>query len=212
MSSESSLYSNRWLPILLVSPLMLLIALFFYAPVFQAFYWSFFLEQPFGGGSEFVGVQNFARVLSDPEFWNASARTVAAFMLTASSLAVVRSSDAGHRGRPENPFVIARAQCAGLAEGGCRRVDRCRLRLHIQSFRRASGAAQCRCFRASGRRASMARTPSSRWWHGACLGRHPVQFRHPAGRPTFHSTDHVPGSRHGRRRPMAAHSSTCNCR
>jgi sn-glycerol 3-phosphate transport system permease protein len=88
MSSESSLYSNRWLPILLVSPLMLLIVLFFYAPVFQAFYWSFFLEQPFGGGSEFVGVQNFERVLSDPEFWNASARTVV-FMLTASSLAVV---------------------------------------------------------------------------------------------------------------------------
>ncbi len=87
MTSESTLFSNRWLPMLLVAPLMLLIMLFFYAPVFQAFYWSFFLEQPFGGGSEFVGLQNFERVLSDPEFWNASARTVV-FMLTASSLAV----------------------------------------------------------------------------------------------------------------------------
>lgn len=65
-----------------------MVVLFFYAPVFQAFYWSFFLERPFGGGSEFVGWDNFARVLSDPEFWKASGRTVV-FMLTASSLAVV---------------------------------------------------------------------------------------------------------------------------
>ncbi|NEJ82994.1 glycerol-3-phosphate transporter permease, partial [Rhizobium leguminosarum] len=49
MTSESSLFSHRWLPLLLVAPLMLLIALFFYVPVFQAFYWSFFLERPFGG-------------------------------------------------------------------------------------------------------------------------------------------------------------------
>ncbi|MCM2477734.1 sugar ABC transporter permease [Rhizobium sp. CG5] len=88
MSSQSSLFGHRWLPLLLVAPFMLLIVLFFYVPVFQAFYWSFFLEQPFGGTSEFVGFQNFARVLSDPEFWMAGWRTIV-FMLTASSLAVV---------------------------------------------------------------------------------------------------------------------------
>jgi sn-glycerol 3-phosphate transport system permease protein len=88
MKSESSLFGHRWLPLLLVAPMMLLILLFFYVPVFQAFYWSFFLEQPFGGASEFVGLQNFQRVLSDPEFWAATGRTVV-FMLTASSLAVV---------------------------------------------------------------------------------------------------------------------------
>lgn len=87
MSSESSKFSHRWLPLLLVAPLMLLVVLFFYVPVFQAFYWSFFLEQPFGGGSEFVGLQNFERVLSDPEFWMAGWRTIV-FMLTASTLAV----------------------------------------------------------------------------------------------------------------------------
>ncbi|MEH6693092.1 MAG: sugar ABC transporter permease [Pseudorhizobium pelagicum] len=88
MSSQSSRFGNSWLPVLLVAPLMLLIVLFFYVPVFQAFYWSFFLEQPFGGGSQFVGLQNFERVLSDPEFWMAGWRTIV-FMLTASSLAVV---------------------------------------------------------------------------------------------------------------------------
>lgn len=67
---------------------MLLIVLFFYAPIFQAFYWSFFLERPFGGGSMFVGSENFVRVLSDPEFWEAGWRTIV-FMITGSSLAVL---------------------------------------------------------------------------------------------------------------------------
>ncbi|PWE53656.1 glycerol-3-phosphate transporter permease [Metarhizobium album] len=84
----STMFRHRWLPIFLVAPLAVLVFLFFYAPVFQAFYWSFFLERPFGGGSEYVGWDNFARVLSDPEFWKASGRTVL-FMATASSLAVL---------------------------------------------------------------------------------------------------------------------------
>lgn len=88
MTSESSLFSHRWLPLFLVAPFMLLIVLFFYAPIFQAFYWSFFLERPFGGGSMFVGSENFVRVLSDPEFWEAGWRTIV-FMITGSSLAVL---------------------------------------------------------------------------------------------------------------------------
>ncbi|WP_117190356.1 carbohydrate ABC transporter permease [Rhizobium terrae] len=88
MSSDSSLFSNRWLPLILVAPFMLLVVLFFYVPIFQAFYWSFFLERPFGGGSEFIGFDNFSRVLADPEFWEAGWRTLV-FMVIASSLAVV---------------------------------------------------------------------------------------------------------------------------
>ncbi|WP_435164781.1 carbohydrate ABC transporter permease [Falsirhodobacter sp. 1013] len=88
MTSDSARFANGWLPALLAAPLLLLIVVFFYAPVVQAFYWSFFLEQPFGGGSQFVGFENFARVLADPEFWAATGRTLV-FMVTASSLAVI---------------------------------------------------------------------------------------------------------------------------
>ncbi len=88
MFNESTMFRHRWLPLLLVAPLLLVVFLFFYVPVFEAFYWSFFLERPFGGGSEFVGWDNFSRVLSDPEFWKASWRTLV-FMATASSLAVL---------------------------------------------------------------------------------------------------------------------------
>lgn len=87
-SSTQAFFSNRWLPVLLVSPLALLIVFFFYVPVFQAFYWSFYLERPFGGGSMFVGWANFARVLGDQQFWDAGRRTLL-FMATASTLAVL---------------------------------------------------------------------------------------------------------------------------
>ncbi len=73
MFLESTMFRHRWLPVILIAPLLLLVLLFFYAPIVQAFYWSFYLERPFGGGSEFVGWDNFSRVLSDPEFWQAGA-------------------------------------------------------------------------------------------------------------------------------------------
>ncbi|WP_287390576.1 sugar ABC transporter permease [Mesorhizobium sp.] len=49
--------------------------LFFFIPIGMALFWSFHLEQPFGGGSRFVGWQNYLRVFSDQEFWEALART-----------------------------------------------------------------------------------------------------------------------------------------
>jgi len=86
----STLFPNRWLPLLLAAPMLALVTLFFYIPVFQAFYWSFFLERPFGGGSMFVGWDNHARVLSDPQFWSATYKTVV-FMVIGPTIAVAVS-------------------------------------------------------------------------------------------------------------------------
>ncbi|CCN50706.1 putative SN-glycerol-3-phosphate transport system permease protein [Vibrio nigripulchritudo MADA3029] len=96
-------YRDRKTYALLVAPILILIFLFFYLPVGLAFFWSFFLEQPFGGGSEFVGLQNFSRVLSDEEFWQAMKRTLM-FMIVAPGLAILISlalalaADRGLRG------------------------------------------------------------------------------------------------------------------
>lgn len=88
MSLDSSRFQHQLLPVLLVAPLVGLTVLFFYVPVLQAFYWSFFLEKPFGGGSEFVGWQNFVSVLSDETFWAAAGRTLI-FMVIGSSLSIL---------------------------------------------------------------------------------------------------------------------------
>ncbi|TIP14312.1 carbohydrate ABC transporter permease [Mesorhizobium sp.] len=87
-NAAHALFANRWLPVLLVAPLALLVIVFFYVPIFEAFYWSFFLERPFGGGSIFVGWGNFARVLADPQFWEATRKTLT-FTVVGSSLAVL---------------------------------------------------------------------------------------------------------------------------
>ena len=84
---RSATFRGRALPVLLALPQLILIFLFFYVPIYMAFFWSLSLERPFGGGSQFVGLQNYIRVLSDPEFWLAAQRTVV-FMLIGSSLAV----------------------------------------------------------------------------------------------------------------------------
>lgn len=81
-------FAGRWTPFWLSLPMLLIVALFFYIPVYLSFWWSFTLERPFGGGSEFVGLQNYARVLSDPIFWDAAWRTLV-FMVFGSTLAIV---------------------------------------------------------------------------------------------------------------------------
>lgn len=81
-------FKSRWVPLLMALPQLLLVVLFFYVPIYMAFFWSLTLERPFGGGSQFVGAQNYLRVLADPEFWTAAQRTLV-FMIIGSSLAVV---------------------------------------------------------------------------------------------------------------------------
>jgi sn-glycerol 3-phosphate transport system permease protein len=84
----NKIYQNRWLPVGLLIPQLLLIGIFFYWPVIQAFFWSVYLEPPFGGEAEFVGLENFSRVLNDEQFYNSINRSIV-FMITASSSAVI---------------------------------------------------------------------------------------------------------------------------
>ncbi|MBO0662465.1 sugar ABC transporter permease [Jiella sp. MQZ9-1] len=83
-------FQGRWWPILLSLPQLLLIFLFFYWPVVIGLKWSFFLERPFGGSAEFVGLANFQRLFQDTEFYAAAGRSLV-FMLTASAATVLFS-------------------------------------------------------------------------------------------------------------------------
>lgn len=62
-------FQNNWVAALLVAPQILIIFVFFYWPTTQALYWAFTLEQPWGGGSEWVGFDNFRALLSDDRYW-----------------------------------------------------------------------------------------------------------------------------------------------
>lgn len=59
---------NRWLPYLLVAPQLAITLIFFFLPAGQAIYQSVLMQDPFGLSTEFVGLQNFETLLSDPNY------------------------------------------------------------------------------------------------------------------------------------------------
>lgn len=95
-------YPQRWLPLWLSAPQLLIMFMFFYLPIFMAFYWSFHLERPFGGGSQFVGWQNYQRTFADAEFWQSLSRTMlymflATFFSISGALIIALAADRGVR-------------------------------------------------------------------------------------------------------------------
>ena len=61
-------FQNRWLPYLLVAPQLAITRIFFFLPAGQAIYQSVLMQDPFGLSTEFVGLQNFETLLSDPNY------------------------------------------------------------------------------------------------------------------------------------------------
>lgn len=81
------LFRNRWLPYALLFPQLLITLFFFIWPASQALVQSFYVSDPFGLRSRFVGFSQFARLLSDPLYHDAIARTVVfTFFTTALAL------------------------------------------------------------------------------------------------------------------------------
>lgn len=102
--SPRVIFPNKLLPYLLVAPQLAITLVFFYWPASQAIYQSLFKEDPFGLKSRFVWFDNFAKVLSDPNYLNSvkvtaifSVSTAAVAMATALLLAVM--ADKVIRGR-----------------------------------------------------------------------------------------------------------------
>jgi sn-glycerol 3-phosphate transport system permease protein len=83
LSSPRVVFPNRVLPYLLLAPQLAITAIFFYWPAIQALYQSFLREDPFGLSSKFVGLDNFKRVLADPNYLNALKVTVVFSVATA---------------------------------------------------------------------------------------------------------------------------------
>ncbi|MCX7302520.1 MAG: ABC transporter permease subunit [Rhodobacterales bacterium] len=80
-------FKTSWIAAALVAPQLLIIFVFFYWPSAQAVYWAFTLEQPWGGGNTWVGLQNFRNILSDPYYWN-SVRASFLFAFGSTALAM----------------------------------------------------------------------------------------------------------------------------
>jgi len=71
-------FRSAWLPYALVAPQLAITVVFFFWPAAQAIWFSFQLQDAFGLKTQFVGLENFAKLFADPNYL-ASFRTTAVF-------------------------------------------------------------------------------------------------------------------------------------
>lgn len=66
---QRTVFRNRWLPYLLVFPQVAVTVLFFFWPALKSLQLSLFRVSPFGDRMTFVGLENFAKLVVDPEYY-----------------------------------------------------------------------------------------------------------------------------------------------
>ncbi len=71
-------FQSTWLPWALIAPQMAVILVFFFWPAGRALYQSVLSQDAFGMSTEFVGFENFQRLIDDPTYL-ASFKTTAVF-------------------------------------------------------------------------------------------------------------------------------------
>ncbi|MCC0043891.1 MAG: ABC transporter permease subunit [Brucellaceae bacterium] len=96
-------FGHSVMPYLFLLPQILIVAVFFYLPAGEAVRSSFYLEDPFGFGSTFVGLDNYRDVLGNAEYRRVAIFTVwftvlVAFFALAIALVLAVKADAVLRG------------------------------------------------------------------------------------------------------------------
>ena len=66
---QRTVFKSRWLPYLLVFPQMAVTVVFFFWPAFKSLQLSLFRVSPFGDRTTFVGLENFVKLLGEPEYY-----------------------------------------------------------------------------------------------------------------------------------------------
>jgi sn-glycerol 3-phosphate transport system permease protein len=64
-----TVFRNRWLPYALVAPQLAVTVLFFFWPAFKSLQLAVYRVSPFGDRSTFVGLDNFSKLLRDPDYY-----------------------------------------------------------------------------------------------------------------------------------------------
>ncbi len=81
------IFPNKVLPYLLLAPQLAITLVFFFWPAVQAIYWSVLIQDPFGLRTEFVWLENFRTILTDP-LYVGSIQVTVIFSLAVAALAM----------------------------------------------------------------------------------------------------------------------------
>ncbi len=66
---QRTVFKSRWLPYALVAPQMVVTVLFFFWPALKSLQLSLYRVSPFGDKSTFAGLDNFRKLLADPDYY-----------------------------------------------------------------------------------------------------------------------------------------------
>jgi sn-glycerol 3-phosphate transport system permease protein len=66
---QRAVFKSRWLPYLLVAPQLVVTVLFFFWPAVKSLQLSVYRVSPFGDKSTFVGLENFRKLIADPDYY-----------------------------------------------------------------------------------------------------------------------------------------------
>lgn len=80
---KRTVFRSRWLPYALVAPQIAITLVFFFLPAGQALYQSVLMQDAFGLTTEFVGLENFRTLFSDPHYLDSFKVTVVFSVLVA---------------------------------------------------------------------------------------------------------------------------------
>jgi len=67
---QRAVFKSRWLPYLLVAPQLAVTVLFFFWPAVKSLQLSLYRVSPFGDRSTFIGLENFTKLLADPDYYS----------------------------------------------------------------------------------------------------------------------------------------------
>src|SRR4051812_22351664 len=84
---KRSVYTNKFLPYLLLTPQLVITLVFFYWPASQAVWMSFRIEDAFGIATEFVGFENYVTLFQQRSYYE-SMWTTLVFSLAVTILAM----------------------------------------------------------------------------------------------------------------------------
>ncbi|HEY7551787.1 MAG TPA: sn-glycerol-3-phosphate ABC transporter permease UgpA [Hyphomicrobiaceae bacterium] len=84
---KRAIFAGKTLPYLLLAPQLLVTLVFFYWPASQALWQSFLLQDAFGLKTDFVWLENYRDLLSQPDYYRAMAST-AVFSIAVAALSL----------------------------------------------------------------------------------------------------------------------------
>ena len=72
---KRSIFQSKWLPLVLLTPQMLVILVFFYSPAVQTLWQSFLLQDAFGLKTSFVWLENYETLFAQGDYYRTMATT-----------------------------------------------------------------------------------------------------------------------------------------